>query len=213
MIQGLRPWKYSTPSYSLVVLLECHRAESLFWFKSLPLCYIVQYIYSPPECIHKVSQQSHNASDSSDVMDAVITVMRQWTCQWWHKMRLNVPNFLFQLTNLSPPLSTAVHTAHVNHVFLVLSFAVVNCSDPGHVENGVRQSGLRYPEVFSYGVSVAIHCKRGFYLLGSALLTCLHDGRWDRPIPRCQGTDGPMQGVLKNALIWKKQWQNRFKIY
>ncbi|KAM7406247.1 hypothetical protein PAMP_000635 [Pampus punctatissimus] len=64
---------------------------------------------------------------------------------------------------------------------------VVNCSDPGHVENGVRQSGLRYPEVFSYGITVAIHCKRGFYLLGSALLTCQHDGRWDRPIPRCLG--------------------------
>lgn len=70
----------------------------------------------------------------------------------------------------------------------LLSSAVVNCSDPGLVENGVRQSGLRYPEVFSYGVAVAIHCKRGFYLLGSALLTCQHDGRWDRPIPRCLGT-------------------------
>lgn len=65
---------------------------------------------------------------------------------------------------------------------------MVNCSDPGLVENGVRQSGLRYPEVFSYGVTVAIHCKRGFYLLGSALLTCQHDGRWDRPIPHCLGT-------------------------
>lgn len=66
---------------------------------------------------------------------------------------------------------------------------MVNCSDPGHVENGVRQSGLRYPEVFSYGVTVTIHCKRGFYLLGSALLTCQHDGRWDRPIPHCLGMD------------------------
>lgn len=70
---------------------------------------------------------------------------------------------------------------------LPLFSAVVNCSDPGLVENGVRQSGLRYPEVFSYGVTVAIHCKRGFYLLGSALLTCQHDGRWDRPIPHCLG--------------------------
>lgn len=70
---------------------------------------------------------------------------------------------------------------------LLLSRTVVNCSDPGHVENGVRQSGLRYPEVFSYGVTVSIHCKRGFYLLGSALLTCQHNGLWDRPIPRCLG--------------------------
>nr|XP_043886771.1 CUB and sushi domain-containing protein 1-like [Solea senegalensis] len=78
---------------------------------------------------------------------------------------------------------------------------VVNCSDPGHVENGVRQSGLRYPEVFSYGVSVVIHCKRGFYLLGSALLTCQHDGRWDRPIPRCQAISCGDPGIPPNAVV------------
>ncbi|XP_068442403.1 CUB and sushi domain-containing protein 1a isoform X2 [Clinocottus analis] len=78
---------------------------------------------------------------------------------------------------------------------------VVNCSDPGHVENGVRQSGLRYPEVFSYGVTVAIHCKRGFYLLGSALLTCQHDGRWDRPIPRCLAISCGDPGVPPNAVV------------
>ncbi|XP_054625925.1 CUB and sushi domain-containing protein 1-like isoform X1 [Dunckerocampus dactyliophorus] len=84
---------------------------------------------------------------------------------------------------------------------------VVNCSDPGHVENGVRQSGLRYPEVFSYGVTVVIHCKRGFFLLGSALLTCQHDGRWDRPTPRCLaiscGDPGlPPSVVLSGTRIW-----------
>uniref|UniRef100_A0A8C5B874 CUB and Sushi multiple domains 1 n=1 Tax=Gadus morhua TaxID=8049 RepID=A0A8C5B874_GADMO len=78
---------------------------------------------------------------------------------------------------------------------------VVNCSDPGQVENGVRQSGLRYPEVFSYGVTVAIHCKRGFYLLGSALLTCQHDGRWDRPIPRCLAISCGDPGVPPNAVV------------
>uniref|UniRef100_A0AAQ4S5S2 CUB and Sushi multiple domains 1 n=1 Tax=Gasterosteus aculeatus aculeatus TaxID=481459 RepID=A0AAQ4S5S2_GASAC len=84
---------------------------------------------------------------------------------------------------------------------------VVNCSDPGHVENGVRQSGLRYPEVFSYGVTVAIHCKRGFYLLGSALLSCQHDGRWDRPIPRCLAIScgdpgGPPNAVVTGSHSW-----------
>ncbi|XP_030270316.1 CUB and sushi domain-containing protein 1-like isoform X1 [Sparus aurata] len=78
---------------------------------------------------------------------------------------------------------------------------VVNCSDPGLVENGVRQSGLRYPEVFSYGVTVAIHCKRGFYLLGSALLTCQHDGRWDRPIPHCLAISCGDPGVPPNAVV------------
>ncbi|TKS70023.1 CUB and sushi domain-containing protein 1 [Collichthys lucidus] len=78
---------------------------------------------------------------------------------------------------------------------------VVNCSDPGLVENGVRQSGLRYPEIFSYGVTVAIHCKRGFYLLGSALLTCQHDGRWDRPIPHCLAISCGDPGVPPNAVV------------
>ncbi|XP_070827197.1 CUB and sushi domain-containing protein 1a isoform X2 [Chaetodon trifascialis] len=78
---------------------------------------------------------------------------------------------------------------------------VVNCSDPGLVENGVRQSGLRYPEVFSYSVTVAIHCKRGFYLLGSALLTCQHDGRWDRPIPHCLAISCGDPGVPPNAVV------------
>uniref|UniRef100_A0A8C6KSQ2 CUB and Sushi multiple domains 1 n=1 Tax=Nothobranchius furzeri TaxID=105023 RepID=A0A8C6KSQ2_NOTFU len=78
---------------------------------------------------------------------------------------------------------------------------VVNCSDPGHVENGVRQSGLRYPEVFSYGVTVAIHCKRGFYLLGSAVLTCQHNGLWDRPIPRCLAISCGDPGVPPNAVV------------
>uniref|UniRef100_A0A3Q2QXN5 CUB and Sushi multiple domains 1 n=1 Tax=Fundulus heteroclitus TaxID=8078 RepID=A0A3Q2QXN5_FUNHE len=78
---------------------------------------------------------------------------------------------------------------------------VVNCSDPGHVENGVRQSGLRYPEIFSYGVTVVIHCKRGFYLLGSAVLTCQHNGLWDRPTPRCLAISCGDPGVPPNAVV------------
>ncbi|XP_068184525.1 CUB and sushi domain-containing protein 1a [Antennarius striatus] len=78
---------------------------------------------------------------------------------------------------------------------------VVNCSDPGLVENGVRQSGLRYPEIFSYGVTVAIHCKRGFFLLGSALLTCQHDGRWDRMIPHCIAISCGDPSVPPNAVV------------
>uniref|UniRef100_A0A8C5D1X9 CUB and Sushi multiple domains 1 n=1 Tax=Gouania willdenowi TaxID=441366 RepID=A0A8C5D1X9_GOUWI len=81
------------------------------------------------------------------------------------------------------------------------SCKVANCSDPGHVENGVRQSGLQYPEVFSYGITVAIHCKRGFYLLGSALLTCQHDGIWDRPMPRCLGISCGDPGVPPNTVV------------
>ncbi|XP_047218456.1 CUB and sushi domain-containing protein 1-like [Girardinichthys multiradiatus] len=78
---------------------------------------------------------------------------------------------------------------------------VVNCSDPGHVENGVCQSGLRYPEIFNYGITVAVHCKRGFYLLGSAVLTCQHNGLWDRPTPRCLAISCGDPGVPPNAIV------------
>ncbi|KAM6977905.1 CUB and sushi domain-containing protein 1-like [Aplochiton taeniatus] len=83
---------------------------------------------------------------------------------------------------------------------------VVNCSDPGQVENGVRQTGLHYPEVFSYGVTMAIHCKRGFYLLGSALLSCQHDGRWDRPLPRCLSISCGDPGVPPLVVVSGRSW-------
>ncbi|XP_062852030.1 CUB and sushi domain-containing protein 1-like [Trichomycterus rosablanca] len=62
---------------------------------------------------------------------------------------------------------------------------VVNCTDPGFVENAVRHSSHRYPESFSYQHSVMYHCKRGFYLLGSSVLTCQSNGQWDRSLSKC----------------------------
>ncbi|KAJ6665888.1 hypothetical protein lerEdw1_001360 [Lerista edwardsae] len=62
---------------------------------------------------------------------------------------------------------------------------VVNCSDPGFVENAVRHGQQNFPESFKYGISVMYHCKKGFYLLGSAALTCKANGLWDRSLPKC----------------------------
>lgn len=64
---------------------------------------------------------------------------------------------------------------------------VVNCSDPGFVENAIRHGQQNYPESFKYGTSVAYHCKKGFYLLGSSALTCKANGLWDRSLPKCLG--------------------------
>lgn len=71
-----------------------------------------------------------------------------------------------------------------------LSFAVVNCSDPGFVENAVRHEQQNFPESFEYGTSVVYHCKKGFYLLGSSALTCMANGLWDRSLPKCLGKWG-----------------------
>lgn len=64
---------------------------------------------------------------------------------------------------------------------------VVNCSDPGFVDNAVRHGQQRPPESFVYGTSVLYRCKKGFYLLGSSALSCTADGVWDRSLPRCLG--------------------------
>lgn len=62
---------------------------------------------------------------------------------------------------------------------------VVNCSEPGFVENAIRQSQQRYQDAFSYPSSVMFQCKRGFHLLGSAVLSCQASGLWDRSLPKC----------------------------
>lgn len=69
----------------------------------------------------------------------------------------------------------------------MLRFLVVNCSDPGFVENAVRHGQQTFPEIFEYGMSVMYHCKKGFYLLGSSALTCMANGLWDRSLPKCLG--------------------------
>ncbi|MEJ1274210.1 hypothetical protein NN561_005090 [Cricetulus griseus] len=66
---------------------------------------------------------------------------------------------------------------------------VVNCSDPGFVENAVRHGQQNFPEIFEYGMSVMYHCKKGFYLLGSSALTCMANGLWDRSLPKCLGNN------------------------
>lgn len=67
---------------------------------------------------------------------------------------------------------------------------MVNCSDPGFVENAIRLGQQNFPESFEYGMSVMYHCKKGFYLLGSSALTCMANGLWDRSLPKCLGKCG-----------------------
>ncbi|XP_035867009.1 CUB and sushi domain-containing protein 1 [Phyllostomus discolor] len=78
---------------------------------------------------------------------------------------------------------------------------VVNCSDPGFVDNAVRHGQQRPPESFVYGTSVLYHCKEGFYLLGSSALTCTVDGAWDRSLPQCLAISCGHPGVPANAVV------------
>ncbi|EGV97116.1 CUB and sushi domain-containing protein 1 [Cricetulus griseus] len=78
---------------------------------------------------------------------------------------------------------------------------VVNCSDPGFVENAVRHGQQNFPEIFEYGMSVMYHCKKGFYLLGSSALTCMANGLWDRSLPKCLAISCGHPGVPANAVL------------
>ncbi|XP_005082661.1 CUB and sushi domain-containing protein 1 [Mesocricetus auratus] len=78
---------------------------------------------------------------------------------------------------------------------------VVNCSDPGFVENAVRHGQQNFPETFEYGMSVMYHCKKGFYLLGSSALTCMANGLWDRSLPKCLSISCGHPGVPANAVL------------
>ncbi|XP_070454474.1 CUB and sushi domain-containing protein 1 isoform X2 [Equus przewalskii] len=78
---------------------------------------------------------------------------------------------------------------------------VVNCSDPGFVENAIRHGQQNFPESFEYGTSVMYHCKKGFYLLGSSALTCMANGLWDRSLPKCLAISCGHPGVPANAIL------------
>ncbi|KAH0503264.1 CUB and sushi domain-containing protein 2 [Microtus ochrogaster] len=62
---------------------------------------------------------------------------------------------------------------------------IINCTDPGHQENSVRQIHASGPHRFSFGTTVSYQCSHGFYLLGTPALSCQGDGTWDRPRPQC----------------------------
>ncbi|XP_067863040.1 CUB and sushi domain-containing protein 2 [Heptranchias perlo] len=83
---------------------------------------------------------------------------------------------------------------------------VVNCSDPAHVENGIRRVQLNIAQRFSYGSSVSYECNAGYYLLGSHVLTCQGDGSWDRSLPKCLLVTCGHPGVPPGAELYGDQF-------
>ncbi|XP_048086105.1 CUB and sushi domain-containing protein 1 [Alosa alosa] len=62
---------------------------------------------------------------------------------------------------------------------------IVNCTDPGLVDNSVRQVLTSGPYRYSFQTTVSYSCNPGHYLLGTSTLTCQGDGTWDRALPKC----------------------------
>uniref|UniRef100_A0A674NBB4 CUB and Sushi multiple domains 2 n=1 Tax=Takifugu rubripes TaxID=31033 RepID=A0A674NBB4_TAKRU len=62
---------------------------------------------------------------------------------------------------------------------------IVNCTEPGHIENSVRQVLSSGPHRYSFQTTVSYRCNPGYYLLGTSSISCQGDGTWDRSLPKC----------------------------
>ncbi|KAM3842919.1 CUB and sushi domain-containing protein 1-like, partial [Diretmus argenteus] len=62
---------------------------------------------------------------------------------------------------------------------------IVNCTEPGHVENSIRQVLPSGPHRYSFQTTVSYRCNPGYYLLGTSSISCHGDGTWDRSLPKC----------------------------
>ncbi|XP_066526742.1 complement component receptor 1-like protein isoform X2 [Hoplias malabaricus] len=60
----------------------------------------------------------------------------------------------------------------------------VKCLQPPTIANGDFEEPPY--ESYEYGQTVTYNCKRGFTLIGSAIVSCLETGDWD-PTPKCVG--------------------------
>uniref|UniRef100_A0A673BJS4 CUB and Sushi multiple domains 2 n=1 Tax=Sphaeramia orbicularis TaxID=375764 RepID=A0A673BJS4_9TELE len=62
---------------------------------------------------------------------------------------------------------------------------IVNCTEPGHVENSIKQVLPSGPHRYSFQTTVSYSCNPGYYLLGTSSISCQGDGTWDRSLPKC----------------------------
>uniref|UniRef100_A0A672G2T7 CUB and sushi domain-containing protein 1-like n=1 Tax=Salarias fasciatus TaxID=181472 RepID=A0A672G2T7_SALFA len=62
---------------------------------------------------------------------------------------------------------------------------IVNCTEPGHVDNSIRQVLPSGPHRYSFQTTVSYRCSPGYYLLGTSSISCQGDGTWDRSLPKC----------------------------
>ncbi|CAJ1083788.1 CUB and sushi domain-containing protein 2 [Xyrichtys novacula] len=62
---------------------------------------------------------------------------------------------------------------------------IVNCTEPGHVDNSIRQILPSGPHRYSFQTTVTYRCNPGYYLLGTSSISCQGDGTWDRSLPKC----------------------------
>uniref|UniRef100_A0A8C5CBQ3 CUB and Sushi multiple domains 2 n=1 Tax=Gadus morhua TaxID=8049 RepID=A0A8C5CBQ3_GADMO len=62
---------------------------------------------------------------------------------------------------------------------------IVNCTEPGKVDNSDRQVVTSGPHRYSFQTAVSYRCNPGYYLLGTSSISCQGGGTWDRSLPKC----------------------------
>ncbi|XP_031134127.1 CUB and sushi domain-containing protein 3-like isoform X1 [Sander lucioperca] len=77
---------------------------------------------------------------------------------------------------------------------------VVNCTDPGIPANSIRESKIEHGN-FTFGSVVFYDCNPGYYLFGSAVLTCLPVGHWEKPLPECIEVDCGHPGTPPHGVM------------
>lgn len=96
--------------------------------------------------------------------------------------------------------------ANVSFLFLLPSanpkplFIVVNCTDPGEVENARRRDPPG--TVFSFNSNVQYECLPGYEPVGIPIMTCRANGQWNRPPPKCKPIQCQALPVLENGKIF-----------
>uniref|UniRef100_A0A8C6TIS3 CUB and Sushi multiple domains 2 n=1 Tax=Neogobius melanostomus TaxID=47308 RepID=A0A8C6TIS3_9GOBI len=76
-----------------------------------------------------------------------------------------------------------------------------NCTEPGHVDNSIKQVISSGPHRYSFQTTVSYRCNPGYYLLGTSSISCQGDGTWDRSLPKCLFISCGNPGTPKNAQI------------
>ncbi|KFV12833.1 C4b-binding protein alpha chain, partial [Pterocles gutturalis] len=152
------------------------------WNRDLPFCERIPC--EPPPSI----ANGHYTEAPSYVYQTSVT----YTCNV-------VPKGADPLSLIGPATIFCTYDAHSNGVWSEPppQCRVVKCDNP-KVENGKKTHG--FGPSYSYKDSVVFECDPGYFLIGSAIITCGENNTWSPQKPTCEksgcGTPKIMHGVV-----------------